>query len=250
MTLKTLQEHEAHYLPFFQDDYRRKSLEELAKRYITGRRVLEMRCLTGHLAVDLALRGYEVTALDGLAEAVEMANAYGRSHGLARDIARAWDLKDLVATVDGSRFDTVLCLDTLNHVHDDEAMIAQIAQVMAEGGRLILNGPAFPALHGKRDAALGHLRRYTRRQFTALIERHGFHIELMRHWNFTALPMYAFIEGVLRIEVVDRLRHGRRGSINRVANRLLRWWYTSVENRLVFPCGLTLFVIASKRSGP
>jgi len=248
MTWQTLQEHEAHYLPFFQDDYRRKSLERLAQRFVTGRRVLEVRCLTGHLAVELAQRGFEVTALDGLSEAVSSANAYGRSRGLTYDITRPWDLEHLTEAVAGAQFDTVICLDTLPHVPDDKAFLKQLHQVVAPGGRLILNGPAFPGLHGRRDAALGHLRRYTRGSFRALVASHGFELEVLRWWNFTGLPLYALLEGLLRVEVKEGLRHGRRGAVNRVTSRLLRSWYLAVENHVRFPLGLSLLAVA-RRTG-
>src|SRR3990167_7690639 len=154
MTWQTLQEHEAHYLSFFRDDYRRKSLEQLVKRRVAGRRVLDLRCLTGHLAVDLALAGHDVTALDGLAEAVAAANAYGRSLGLAGDIARSWDVNHLTEVIGTAQFDTILCLDTLQHTDDPDALLAQVRQAVGSGGQLIINAPAFPALHGKRDHAL------------------------------------------------------------------------------------------------
>ena len=247
MTWQTLQEHEAYYLPLFRDDYRRKSLERLVRRFIAGRNVLELRCLTGHLAVELSRRGFEVTALDPYGPAVEETNAHARAQGIGRDIAKTWDFDHLTKAVDGARFDTVLCLDTLVHTSDDEALMAQLAQVMSAGGRLIIDAPAFPALHGKRDAALGHLRRYTKAQLRALVERHGFQIELIRAWNFVALPVYVLIEGLMRRRVSENFRFGRRGPINRVTNRLLRWWYTGVENRLWFPCGLTWFMVARRR---
>lgn len=248
MTWQTLQEHEALYLPLFRDDYRRKSLERLVQRFVTGRRVLELRCLTGHLAVELSLRGFDVLALDPYLPAVQETNAHARAQGLGRDIARTWDFDHLTAAVGPARFDTVLCLDTLVHTSDDDALMAQLAQAVAAGGRLVVDAPAFPALHGKRDAALGHLRRYTKAQLRALVERHGFQIELIRAWNFAALPVYVLIEGLLRRRVSENFRFGRRGPINRVTNRLLRWWYTGVENRLWFPCGLTWFVVARKRA--
>lgn len=247
MTWQTLQEHEAHYLPRFHDDYRRKSLERLVRRYVRGPRVLDVRCLTGQLAVDLALSGCQVTALDGLAEAVAAVNALGRSRGLAYDIARPWDVQHLTDAVHGAQFETVLCLDTLNHVPDDEAFMAQVRRAVVPGGRLIVSAPAFPGLRGRRDAALGHLRRYTRAQLRALLTRHGFAIERMRFWNFLALPLYVLIEGILRREVPESLRHGRRGPVNRMTNRLLRWWYLAVENHVQFPLGLSHFVVAEKR---
>ena len=248
MTWQTLQEHEAHYLDRFHDDYRRKSLERLVRRFVTGRRVLELRCLTGQLSIDLALRGYDVTALDALPEAVRLANASAQAQGISHDLVRPWRLERLADVVDGQQFDTVLCLDTLIHVPDDRTTLRELAEVVAPGGRLVIDAPAYPSLHGKRDAKLGHLRRYTRRQFRTLIEEAGFTVTLLRPWNFLALPMYALMEGLLRWEVPEGLRHGRRGPVNRVTNRLLRWWYLGIENRLWFPCGLTWFAVATKPS--
>src|SRR3989338_11269631 len=247
MTWKTLQEHEAHYLSFFRDDYRRKSLEQLVKRRVRGPRVLDLRCLTGHLAVDLALAGYDVIALDALAEAVTAANAYGCSRGLAGNIARFWDVNHLTEVIGTAQFDTILCLDTLQHTDDPDALLAQRRRAGGAGGQLIINAPAFPALHGKRDTALRHMRRYTRGQFRALIERHGFTIERLRWWNFTGLPLYWLLEGVLKLEVKESLRHGRRGRLNRILNPLLRVWYETVENHVPLPCGLTHIAVARKR---
>ena len=39
----------------------------LARRAVLGPRVLDMRCITGGLAIDLAAAGREVTARDGYA---------------------------------------------------------------------------------------------------------------------------------------------------------------------------------------
>ena len=174
------------------------------------------------------------------------ANAHGRSRGLTRDITRFWDVNHLTEAIGGARFDTVLCLDTLQHTDDPDALLPQVRQAIVPGGRLIINAPAFPSLHGKRDAVLGHLRRYTQGQFRALIERNGFRIERLRWWNFTGLPLYWLLEGVLKVEVKESLRHGRRGPLNRILNPLLRVWFETVENRVPFPCGLTLIAVARR----
>jgi SAM-dependent methyltransferase len=248
MTWQTLQEHEARYLPYLIEDYRRKSLEQLARRYVTGRRILDMRCSTGHLAVNLAISGFEVTALDGHVKGAEMTNELARRNGVPHDIARAWDLASLADSVGQSRFDTVLCLDTLNHVLDDRAMVGQIARVLSHHGRLIISAPAFPGVHRKRDEALGHLRRYTRRGLREILEQHGLQIEMLRYWNFLALPGYVLIERLFGKQLPEPLRYLRGRFVGSLPNRILRWWYAVVENRLCFPVGLSLFVIA-KRSG-
>jgi len=230
----------------YDQDFRRQSLVQLAKPFVTGRRVLDMRCLTGSLAVALAEAGKEVTALDGYAGSVERTNTLARHRNIPRPIARLWDLTNLPNHVGKEPFDTVICLDVLNHVEDDQQTVKEIASVLAPGGRLTLAAPAFPALLGKRDRSLGHLRRYTKRGICRLLERHGLQVERLSYWNFLALPIYALIEQGLKARMSDAFRYGWWGYFGSAPNRLLTWWYLTVENRLLFPCGLTLFVIARK----
>jgi 2-polyprenyl-3-methyl-5-hydroxy-6-metoxy-1,4-benzoquinol methylase len=246
MTVKTLQEHEAATLGYFAKDYRRKSLEALAIRFISGERVLEMRCLTGELSLALAQRKHEVYALDAFAGCVESTNALTERHGFGKDIARHWDMTGLLAITGPDRFDTVICFDVLNHVTDDEETVEEISQVLRPGGRLILLVPAHPSLHGKRDDRLGHLRRYDRAQLRGLLQRHGLEFELLRSWNTAALPFYAISEFLLKMDVSDKLRYAQDGPLGAALCPILRWWFLNVENRLLFPFGLSYFVLAQR----
>lgn len=244
MTIETMQWHEAVTLRHADDDYRRAGLVRLARRHVVGRRVLDLRCLTGRLAVELASKGHEVRALDAFAGAVAMTNAHARQQGVA-PLASPWNLQGLPERVGRGGYDTVLCLDVLNHVQDDRQTLTEIAEVLADGGRLILAVPAFPRLLGPRDRTLGHLRRYTRAQLRRLLSEQGLVVEVMRYWNFLALPVYVVVEHVFRRRLSDWLRYGR--GAGGWPNRLLGWWYRVVESRVRFPAGLTLFVIARKR---
>ena len=245
MTLAAMQHHESVTLFFGDEDYRRKSLALLAKSHVIGKRVLDLRCLTGRLCVSLAKAGHQVRGFDGYAPAVEMTNRLARQEGIL-PIASVWDLTGLAARVSGERFDTVICLDLLNHVDDDQRLMADIAQVTRKGGQLIIAAPAHPSLIGPRDNALGHLRRYSRLGMKDLLARHGFKIIRMRYWNFLALPPYIILEKWLGVGVSDKLRYGRGRRVGNLPNRLLGLWYTTVENRLLFPCGLSWFVTAER----
>ncbi|MDX1401632.1 MAG: class I SAM-dependent methyltransferase [Kiloniellales bacterium] len=248
MTVKTLQEHESISLRYFPKDYRRKSLERLAISFVSGHRVLDMRCLTGEMSVALAKLGHDVCSLDAFHESVECTNALAHSNNINQDIAQIWDLAGLVAKVGGKRFDTVICLDTLNHVIDDRLTVEEIAEVLRPDGRLILTAPAFPFLHGKRDERLGHLRRYTKTQLRGMLQRYGFEIELLRFWNMIAFPAYTISEYILRRGVSDPIRFAQEGPLGMIPCHLLTWWYMNIENRMLFPFGLTHFALARKRS--
>jgi SAM-dependent methyltransferase len=206
---------------------------------------LDMRCITGSLVIRMAKQGCEVAALDGYAGAVERTNALLKENGFA-PAAQLWDLTGLVGRVGRDRFDTVVCLDVLNHALNDAECVSEIMQVVKPGGRVIFAVPAFPALLGKRDRSLGHLRRYTRKSIRQLLESHGLIIEHMRFWNFIALPLFAFLEAGVKVRISDGFRYGWWGALGQLPNRVFTAWYRTVENNVVFPCGLTHFVIAHR----
>ncbi len=60
------------------------------------------------------------------------------------------------------KFDTILYLDVLEHIPDDQLEIHTAGQHLNAGGRLIVLSPAFPFLFSEFDAAIGHKRRYTK----------------------------------------------------------------------------------------
>lgn len=245
MTLATMRWHEAVNVRYDQD-FRRQSLVRLARRYVQGPDVLDMRCITGSLALQLARDGMQVTALDAYEGAVARTNELARQQGLPVPLAHLWDFGRLPEWVSARRFDTVACLDVLNHVEDDDVAVAQVAEVVRAGGRVIIAAPAFPSLLGRRDRSLGHLRRYTKAGLRALLERHGFIIDRLQFWNFIALPLYAMIEGGLRARISDRFRYGWWGALGSLPNRVFTWWYLAIENHLVFPAGLTLLAVAHR----
>lgn len=244
MTIDTMRWHEAvnvHY----DTDFRRQSLVQLTLRHVLGPTVLDMRCITGSLVLPLAKKGYEVVGLDGYDGAVAKTNELAKANGLA-PLAQGWDLTGLPGRVGRDRFDTVVCLDVLNHALDDAACVAEIMEVVKPGGRVIFAVPAFPKLLGPRDKSLGHLRRYTRKSLRALLEGHGLVIDRLRFWNFISLPLFAFLEAGINVRISDGFRYGWWGALGQLPNRVFTLWYRLVENNVVFPIGLTHFVIAHR----
>ena len=59
-------------------------------------------------------------------------------------------------------FDSVVCLNVLEHVPADEAVLRRFAECLAPGGHALLLVPAHQALFGEIDRSVGHERRYNR----------------------------------------------------------------------------------------
>jgi glycosyltransferase involved in cell wall biosynthesis len=80
-------------------------------------------------------------------------------------------------------FDTVICLNVLEHVVDDAAALSNVRAVLPAGGRAIVLVPQHPHLYSTLDRALGHHRRYTKKQLIALGERAGLRVVTLKEYN-------------------------------------------------------------------
>jgi 2-polyprenyl-6-hydroxyphenyl methylase/3-demethylubiquinone-9 3-methyltransferase len=107
-----------------------------ARRPLAGKRALDMGCGAGLLCEPLARLGAAVTGIDAAPENIAAAQAHSASVELAIDY-RAGD----TATVEGETFDLVTSLEVIEHVGDPAAFIAGLAQVLAEGGLMVLSTP-------------------------------------------------------------------------------------------------------------
>lgn len=139
---------------------------------------LDLGCGDGRLTELLPAR--RVTAADVSAVALERARR--RLEG-----ARLTELEpDAPLPLADSEFDLVLCAETIEHVRDVQLLLSEARRVLRPGGALALTTPA----HGRATALrllLGgferrfdplspHLRFFTRRSLSGLLEELGFEV--------------------------------------------------------------------------
>jgi SAM-dependent methyltransferase len=108
------------------------------------------------------------------------------------------DLNDPVYDVGARAIDTVVCLNVLEHLADDQRALRGFAQLLPPGGRVVLQVPNYPALFGSLDAAYGHFRRYTRQMVTAAVTASGFRLVRLRNFNPLAIPGWIVSAKLLR----------------------------------------------------
>ena len=87
-------------------------------------------------------------------------------------------------------FDTVVCLNVVEHVDDDVAALRNIRAVLAPAGRAIVLVPQGPEVFGTLDEVLGHRRRYTVASLTALAGEAGFTVKELVHFNRVGRPAW------------------------------------------------------------
>lgn len=101
------------------------------------------------------------------------------------------------------QFDSIVCLNVLEHIKDDNKSLNNIYNLLKPGGHLILLVPAHPNLYGSIDKAIGHYRRYRKGKIVRLFEKNNFKIILLKKINFLGALGWWFSGKILRNKKVD-----------------------------------------------
>jgi glycosyltransferase involved in cell wall biosynthesis len=200
-----------------------------------GQRVLEVGAGRGNMTRLLSSRDL-VVATDVDPKYVRM--LHGTFDNDAHVRVAAFDLgADEIPSEIGNGFDTVICLNVLEHVEDDVAALRRIHQVLTPGGNLILVVPALRALYGEIDRAIGHYRRYERDELHEKLSAAGFTIAHSAAFNVVGALGWWFNARVLRRTSVP----GVQARVNDLLVPLLR-----VEKYLQPRRGLSLLAVGRR----
>jgi 2-polyprenyl-3-methyl-5-hydroxy-6-metoxy-1,4-benzoquinol methylase len=105
-----------------------------------GARVLDLCCGSGYGAAILAERAHAVVGVDNDAATIDAARVtVGREHANV-----TFELADAAAFLEGdvaARFDTVVCFEGLEHLHDLERVLARLREHAERGVRIIASVP-------------------------------------------------------------------------------------------------------------
>jgi SAM-dependent methyltransferase len=158
-------------------------------RPVLGHRVLDIGGGHGPHLDHVVDAGRTVVSLD-LSPAC-VAEMKHRFEGRAFD-AVSGDITDaaVVESLSTRGFDTVLCVNVLEHIEEDRLALEGMATILRpSSGYLFLLVPAHPSLYGTPDLLAGHVRRYRRRDLRALLADAGFRLTDLSYFNgFGAIP--------------------------------------------------------------
>jgi glycosyltransferase involved in cell wall biosynthesis len=137
-------------------------------------------------------------------------------------------------------FDTVVCLNVLEHIEDDQTSLENMVRALRPGGAAIVLVPQGQWLHGVTDEVLGHFRRYSRDELDAKCRRAGLHVEQLFSFNRISVFPWWFSGKVMK-----------RKEFGKVQLKLfdgLVWLWRRIDRFLPWP-GLSVIVVARKPSG-
>ena len=102
------------------------------------------------------------------------------------------DLSDVSEFRDENRlFDTVICLNVIEHLDNDEQAMKNIADLLTSNGNAIVLVPRGQWVFGSLDKVLGHKRRYSKSMLKDLSEKAGLKVEKIIPFNRVGtIPWY------------------------------------------------------------
>ncbi|MCY2959615.1 MAG: glycosyltransferase [Planctomycetota bacterium] len=194
-----------------------------------GDRVLEIGSGIGNMTRNLCPReAYTASDVNPLYLEYLRGAFQGRPYLDVRhcDLANPADFERLEG-----RYDTVVCLNVLEHVPDEAGALANVRRALAPGGKFVVLVPQGPGLYGSLDEVLGHVRRYTRASLTQSLEAAGFEVETMFDFNRATTPAWWWNGRVLKRRHFGRVQLKGLNStvwLIRMLDPILPWHGTSV----------------------
>jgi glycosyltransferase involved in cell wall biosynthesis len=156
-----------------------KWMADVIRPYV-GEKVLEIGAGTGNLTLQLIPR-----RLYWASDINPLYVTYLENVGHDRPYMRAGytDGEKGESFPKEQKFDTVICLNVVEHLADDLTALQNFREALEDHGRAIVLVPCGPWLFGSLDEVLGHHRRYTRKQLADLVDKAGFRLETMLEFN-------------------------------------------------------------------
>lgn len=212
---------------------------ELFRPHI-GRRVLEVGCGIGTMSAKLATVADSIVGIEPNAACIErVVEAMGHEPKFS---LRPCHLEECdVAELRAHGFDTVYCVNVLEHIEDDVAALTFFKNVIVPAGKVLIFVPAVAAAYGPLDAELGHHRRYSKRTLAAAFAAAGLELTMLRYTNPIGLIgwMYNAHVSKARVHSVGQVR---------LFERFVAPWALPLERLITPPIGLSLMAVGSRPS--
>jgi SAM-dependent methyltransferase len=214
----------------------RKWIFSLFSKY-TGQRIVEIGAGIGSYT-GMLLNKELVVAVDNYEPGIEyLKSRFSRNNNV---IPLKIDVSSQEAMILSSyRPDTIICINVLEHILDDNKALSNMFSILSDNGTLILMVPAHRFLYGSIDRTVGHQRRYSNRELREKMTSAGFKIIEMFHMNFIAVPGWFLNNRILK-------RKEESPAQVLFFDRFIVPWLKIIEHVIKPPFGLSLFAIAWK----
>ncbi len=214
------------------------------RRYFPQMRsFLEIGCGTGFVlaAVSRAFSQTQLAGAEYYAEGLSFAQKRVPQADFYQLDARAMPFE--------AEFDVIGAFDVIEHIKEDEQVLTGMYRAVKPGGGLALTVPQHHFLWSVADQYKHHERRYERAELVEKVTRAGFKVAYTTSFVSLLLPMMLLsrLRQSRAKEIPDRMTELKINRLtNSVLNSVMRVETAFIQNRLRFPAGGSLLLIARK----
>ncbi|RME39852.1 MAG: class I SAM-dependent methyltransferase [Planctomycetota bacterium] len=162
-------------------------LYERVRPFIHGE-VCEVGCGTGNI-IQFLLHHPRVVGLEPFEPSLEKARRLFDNHLNVRFYGY-WLSECPNRTVRERSFDTVLCMNVLEHIENDVDALRRMGRLCRSDGQVVILVPAHMFAFGGMDRAAGHFRRYNRRTLQRAFEAAD--LEIVHSFYMNALGLFGW----------------------------------------------------------
>ncbi|MDQ6863530.1 MAG: class I SAM-dependent methyltransferase [Thermoproteota archaeon] len=112
------------------------------------------------------------------------------------------------------KFDSIIAINVLEHVENDEFALQQLYDMLRKGGRLFLLVPCHKFLYNVIDQEVGHFRRYVKSELEHKAKNNQFTIERMFYFNMLGIIGWYINGNLARRPKID-------GTASKIFDRLV-----------------------------
>jgi SAM-dependent methyltransferase len=212
-------------------------------RYAPGcRSFLEIGCGTGAMLAQLE-QTHPDLRLVGAEALVE--GLYAARSRLSRTTLIQLDARSLPFD---STFEAAGTFDVIEHIADDDAVLAAMARALRPGGVLLVTVPQHPFLFGPADVDARHIRRYSSAGLVAQVGRLGLQLECVTSFVSLLFPAMAAVRLKSKwqggsYDIADEFRIGPLNGLFAKIMDIERW---TIQRGLRWPFGGSLLLVARK----
>lgn len=179
------------------DNFNREQSRKILKH--AGDRVLEVGCGIGNISQFFTDRtlfvGIDVNSLQ--IEKIKSKFKHRKNMFFYK--------KDITEKIDEFKkhnFDTIICLNVLEHIKDDRKALKNMHDILCENGKLILLVPLHVWLYGSIDKLVGHHRRYKKNEITEKLLQTRFKTEKTFCQNFFGIFGWFLNSKILKRDIL------------------------------------------------
>lgn len=213
------------------------------EQYI-GKRVLDVGAGVGNLTKYMLKKCDLVVGVDIFEHQIKIMRKrfqkYSNFKAECRNI-----LEDNIEDLKKYKFDTIVCINVLEHLEDDREAIMRMKSLLVPKGRLVILVPAGQVLYSHLDKNVGHHRRYNRGDLKKLATKCQMKVIENKYFNFCGIFPY-YLKGKFSKDQGGSFSTDLNG-VNSKFYNCMAAFLEPIENKVKPIAGLSEIIIMEKK---